>query len=271
MTEMSLEERSRRDRRVPPIALESPHVEPTARPSTTLACHGDANGAAAGLDADGALTRFLDSLGLAKYRSALLAEEVDMDGLLSLGALGGPQLDTDLATLGIPLGPRRKIAVAILPPAAAPSPTIDAGGGSDGDGDGDAAAPPEPPPPSARGAATTVSVSETPDLANAGPPSPSLVVSGRFVQAAPLRSPPVMSYDEAVARKPAPPPLWDEPEPHVAAAEPDADAAADAEAPPLCAREDAVHDAANGLARPGLRSHPAAEARGLPARLRAGP
>ena len=240
---MTLEERSPRDRRVPPIALESPHVEPTARPSTKLAGHGDANGAAAALDADGALVRFLDSLGLAKYRAALLAEEVDLDGLLSLGAFGGPQLDADLAALSIPLGPHRKIAVACLPSIATRLPAITAGSGDDGDDN--SAPPPELPPPSVRGAATTVSVSETPDLADAGPPPPSLVVSGRFVQTASRRSSPVMSYDEAAASKPALPPLWDEPEPHVAAARACA-MFRFAAAPSRLAHEDADHNAAGG-------------------------
>ena len=47
---------SQRNRQVPPIALEDPHVEP---PTTALA--GRTNTA---LDADGALARFLGSLGL---------------------------------------------------------------------------------------------------------------------------------------------------------------------------------------------------------------
>ena len=187
--------------------------------------------------------RLLDSLGLAKYRAALLAEEVDLDGLLSLGAFGGPQLDADLAALSIPLGPHRKIAVAFLPSIATPLSAIAAGSGDDGDDN--SAPPPELPPPSVRGAATTVSVSETPDLADAGPPPPELVVSGRFVQAASRRASPVMSYDEAAASKPALPPLWDEPEPHVAAARARA-MFRFAAAPSRLAHEDADHNAAGG-------------------------
>ncbi|CAI9775408.1 unnamed protein product [Fraxinus pennsylvanica] len=51
---------------------------------------------------------FLQSLGLEKYAIYFKAEEVDMYSLKQMG-------DSDLKALGIPMGPRKKILLSLLP------------------------------------------------------------------------------------------------------------------------------------------------------------
>ncbi|CAA7407084.1 unnamed protein product [Spirodela intermedia] len=54
------------------------------------------------------VSNLLHSLGLGKYAIIFQAEEVDMAALKQMG-------DTDLKELGIPMGPRKKILLALLP------------------------------------------------------------------------------------------------------------------------------------------------------------
>ena len=67
------------------------------------------------------VSTWLADLGLAKYAPAFVAHEVDLDALLQLS-------EADLETLGLPLGPRRKVMAALAararqaPPPAAPAP-----------------------------------------------------------------------------------------------------------------------------------------------------
>ncbi|XP_071914606.1 uncharacterized protein [Coffea arabica] len=60
------------------------------------------------------VTSLLHSLGLGKYAILFQAEEVDMAALKQMG-------DRDLKELGIPMGPRKKILIAMLPRAKRPS------------------------------------------------------------------------------------------------------------------------------------------------------
>ncbi|XP_078438088.1 uncharacterized protein LOC144708570 [Wolffia australiana] len=56
----------------------------------------------------GTVTTFLKSLGLDKYSVIFQAEEIDLETLKQMG-------ENDLKELGIPMGPRKKILLALLP------------------------------------------------------------------------------------------------------------------------------------------------------------
>ena len=65
------------------------------------------------------IARWLEALGLGKYADVFVVNEVDLDVLKHLG-------EGDLASLGLPLGPRKKILAAIatleeVKPAATPA------------------------------------------------------------------------------------------------------------------------------------------------------
>ncbi|CAI0426571.1 unnamed protein product [Linum tenue] len=55
---------------------------------------------------DTSVDSFLESLGLEKYQITFQAEEVDMTALVHMN-------DDDLKALGIPMGPRKKILLAL--------------------------------------------------------------------------------------------------------------------------------------------------------------
>ncbi|KAG2278679.1 hypothetical protein Bca52824_061234 [Brassica carinata] len=56
--------------------------------------------------ADTSVDSFLESLGLEKYSTSFQVEEVDMDALMHM-------TDDDLKALLIPMGPRKKILLAL--------------------------------------------------------------------------------------------------------------------------------------------------------------
>jgi hypothetical protein len=56
--------------------------------------------------ADSSVDSFLESLGLEKYSTAFQVEEVDMDALMHM-------TDDDLKAMLIPMGPRKKILLAL--------------------------------------------------------------------------------------------------------------------------------------------------------------
>ncbi|KAG9159759.1 hypothetical protein Leryth_007773 [Lithospermum erythrorhizon] len=60
------------------------------------------------------MNSFLHSLGLEKYAIHFQAEEIDMAVLKQMG-------DRDLKELGLPMGPRKKILLAMMPPARRPA------------------------------------------------------------------------------------------------------------------------------------------------------
>jgi len=54
----------------------------------------------------GSVAEFLRGIGLARYKATFQEEEIDMDALTHLS-------DKDLQSLGLPLGPRKKIMAAL--------------------------------------------------------------------------------------------------------------------------------------------------------------
>ncbi|XWS36579.1 hypothetical protein CRYUN_Cryun20dG0096800 [Craigia yunnanensis] len=81
------------------VAVETPEPEPK-RAATTAARK------KAQQKADTSVEGFLQSLGLEKYTITFQAEEVDMTALVHM-------TDEDLKALGIPMGPRKKIILAL--------------------------------------------------------------------------------------------------------------------------------------------------------------
>ncbi|XVF21365.1 hypothetical protein REPUB_Repub12eG0084200 [Reevesia pubescens] len=81
------------------VAVETPEPEPK-RAATTAARK------KAQQKADTSVEGFLQSLGLEKYAITFQAEEVDMTALVHM-------TDEDLKALGIPMGPRKKIILAL--------------------------------------------------------------------------------------------------------------------------------------------------------------
>ncbi|KAF3796591.1 hypothetical protein EJ110_NYTH01699, partial [Nymphaea thermarum] len=80
-------------------------TKPVVRLSSTSVVNGPKPSC---LAAEHTVTSLLHSLGLSKYAILFQAEEVDMTALRQMG-------DTDLKELGIPMGPRKKILLALLP------------------------------------------------------------------------------------------------------------------------------------------------------------
>ncbi|XP_022145103.1 ankyrin repeat and SAM domain-containing protein 6 [Momordica charantia] len=78
-----------------------------ARPSTTQkVAASPATRKKAAQKSDTSMDDFLQSLGLEKYSITFQAEEVDMTALVHMG-------DEDLKALGVPMGPRKKILLAL--------------------------------------------------------------------------------------------------------------------------------------------------------------
>ncbi|XP_022758705.1 ankyrin repeat and SAM domain-containing protein 6-like isoform X2 [Durio zibethinus] len=81
------------------VAVETPEPEPKRVAHTTARMKSQQK-------ADTSVEGFLQSLGLEKYAITFQAEEVDMTALVHM-------TDEDLKTLGIPMGPRKKIILAM--------------------------------------------------------------------------------------------------------------------------------------------------------------